>query len=406
MKYASSVLIGVAALFGLWTLSGCGSSKGPFVEVDTLKRCTIQPYITETATIRPILEVPISPDVSGEVVQIYVREGDTVQAGQVLMTIRPDNYQVALIQAQAAVEASRADYLTAQANAAAQEATFLQDSLNFLRAQQLYEKKAISEADWDAARIRFLISQAQVKSSRNAVQAALYRLRSAEANLQQARINYQRTSVYASINGVVTRLLVKPGQRVVGVGQMAGTESIRIADLSAFIAELQVSEADVVHLSPGNPTEIELQAYPNLRLRGFVQEVGYSSGIAKPEGQSALIGEQVATYLVRVRIDTTSYDRKKYPLRPDMSAVVRIFYDRRENTLCAPLEAVTLRDSQEVVFLYQDGKVYQKPVRTGAADDKHIEIVEGLAEGARLVVRPYETLQTLKDSASVRIKSP
>ncbi len=406
MKYASSVLIGVAALFGLWTLSSCGSGKGPLVEVDTLKRCTIQPYIIETATIRPILEVPISPDVSGEVVQIYVREGDTVRAGQVLITIRPDNYQVALIQAQAAVEASRADYLTAQANAAAQEATFLQDSLNFLRAQQLYEKKAISEADWDAARIRFLISQAQVKSSRNAVQAALYRLRSAEANLQQARINYQRTSVYASINGVVTRLLVKPGQRVVGVGQMAGTESIRIADLSAFIAELQVSEADVVHLSPGNPTEIELQAYPNLRLRGFVQEVGYSSGTAKPEGQSALIGEQVATYLVRVRIDTTGYDRKKYPLRPDMSAVVRIFYDRRENTLCAPLEAVTLRDSQEVVFLYQDGKVYQKPVRTGAADDKHIEIIEGLAEGARLVVRPYETLQTLKDSASVRIKSP
>jgi len=406
MKYASSVLIGVAALFGLWTLSSCGSGKGPLVEVDTLKRCTIQPYIIETATIRPILEVPISPDVSGEVVQIYVREGDTVRAGQVLITIRPDNYQVALIQAQAAVEASRADYLTAQANAAAQEATFLQDSLNFLRAQQLYEKKAISEADWDAARIRFLISQAQVKSSRNAVQAALYRLRSAEANLQQARINYQRTSVYASINGVVTRLLVKPGQRVVGVGQMAGTESIRIADLSAFIAELQVSEADVVHLSPGNPTEIELQAYPNLRLRGFVQEVGYSSGTAKPEGQSALIGEQVATYLVRVRIDTTGYDRKKYPLRPDMSAVARIFYDRRENTLCAPLEAVTLRDSQEVVFLYQDGKVYQKPVRTGAADDKHIEIIEGLAEGARLVVRPYETLQTLKDSASVRIKSP
>ena len=405
MKYLPYIIPCLTVLTGVWTLPGCGSSKNPLVEVDTLKRCTIQPYITETATIRPILEVPISPDVSGEVVQIYVKEGDTVRAGQVLMTIRPDNYQVALMQAQAAVEASRADYLSGQANVAAQEANFIQDSLNFVRAQQLYEKKAISDAEWDAARIRFLVAQAQVKSARNAVQAALYRLRSAEANLQQARINYQRTSVYASIAGIVTRLLVKPGQRVVGVGQMAGTESIRIADLSAFLAELQVSEADVVHLSPGNPTEIELQAYPNLKLKGFVQEVGYSSGTAKPEGQSALIGEQVATYLVRVRIDTTSYDRKKYPLRPDMSAVVRIFYDRRENVLCAPLEAVTLRDSQEVVFLYREGKVYQKSVRTGAADDKHIEILEGPGEGSIVVVRPYETIQTLRDSTPVRLKS-
>lgn len=404
MRYFCTLAVSLGSL-SLGILSSCRTGRGPLVEIDTVQRCTIQPYITETATIRPILEVPISPDVSGEVVQIYVKEGDTVRVGQVLMTIRPDNYQVALMQAQAAVEAARAEYLTAQSNAAAQEATFLQDSLNFVRAQQLYEKKAISDAEWDAARIRFLIAQAQLKSARNGVQAALYRLRSAEANLQQARINYQRTSVYASINGIITRLLVKPGQRVVGVGQMAGTESIRIADLSAFIAELQVSEADVVHLSPGNPAEIELQAYPNLRLKGFVQEVGYSSGIAKPESQSALIGEQVATYLVRVRIDTTSYDRSKYPLRPDMSAVVRIFYDRKENTLCAPLQAVVLRDSQEVIFLYRDGRAYQQPVRTGVADDKHIELLEGPAPGTPLIVGPYETLQTLRDSTPVRLST-
>ncbi len=405
MRHLHYTMLGVMGVGGFFLASGCSSGKSPLVEVDTLKRCTIEPHITETATIRPILEVPISPDVSGEVVQIYIREGDTVRAGQVLMTIRPDNYQVALMQAQAAVEAARAEYLSAQANAAVQEATFIQDSLNFLRARQLYEKKAISDAEWDAAHTRFLVVQAQFKGARNAIQAALYRLRSAEASLQQARINYQRTSVYASMDGIVTRLLVKPGQRVVGVGQMAGTESIRIADLSAFLAEAQVSEADVIHLAPGNPTEIELQAYPNLRLRGTVQEVGYSSGTPKPESQVAAVGEQVATYLVRVRIDTIGYDRKKYPLRPDMSAVVRIFYDRRENTLCAPLEAVTLRDSQEVVFLYQDGRAIQKAVRTGAADEKHIEIMEGLQEGALLIVRPYETLQTLRDSTPVRLRS-
>ena len=405
MRYVLFLALMLAGVMSLWIAPACSSGQGPLVEVDTIKRCTIRPYITETATIRPVLEVPISPDVSGEVVQIYVKEGDTVRTGQVLMTIRPDNYQVALMQTQAAVEAARADYLTAQANAAAQEATFLQDSLNFVRAQQLYEKKAISEAEWDAARIRYLAAQSQVKSARSTVQAAFYRLRSAEANLQQARINYQRTSVYASTNGIITRLLVKPGQRVVGVGQMAGTESIRIADLSAFLAELQVSEADVVHLSPGNPAEIELQAYPNLRLKGYVQEVGYSSGTAKPEGQTALVGEQVATYLVRVRIDSTAHDRKKYLLRPDMSAVVRIYYDQRDNARCAPLEAVSLRDSQEVVFVYQDGKALQKPVRSGVSDDKNIELLEGPPEGTLLIVRPYETLQTLRDSTPVRLKS-
>jgi len=142
MRYVLFLALMLAGVMSLWIAPACSSGQGPLVEVDTIKRCTIRPYITETATIRPVLEVPISPDVSGEVVQIYVKEGDTVRTGQVLMTIRPDNYQVALMQTQAAVEAARADYLTAQANAAAQEATFVQDSLNFVRAQQLYEKKS------------------------------------------------------------------------------------------------------------------------------------------------------------------------------------------------------------------------------------------------------------------------
>jgi len=393
------------SLFMAIVIGGCRVSKGPIVEVDTVKRCTIQPYITETATIRPVMEVPISPDVSGEVVQISVKEGDTVRPGQILMTIQPENYQVALTQAQAAVQAARADYLTAQANAAGQEANYLQDSLNYMRAQQLYEKKAISEVEWDAARVRYLIAQAQVKSARSGVQAALYRLKSTEANLEQARINFQRTSVYASVGGVITRLLVKPGQRVVGVGQMAGTESIRIADLSAFLAEIQVSEADVVHIAPGDRADIEVQAYNNLRLRGRVQEVGYSSGTVKPEGANAMMGEQVATYLVRVRMEPEGYDSQRYPLRPDMSAVVRIYYGRREKAIGVPLEAIVVRDTMEVAFVYKGGRAYQRPVRTGVSDDKHIEVLEGLSEGEVVITRPYEALQALRDSIAVQLRA-
>lgn len=398
--------IGLLALLSLFLNVRCRGGRGYRVMVDTVRRCTIQPYITETGTIRPVLEVPISPDVSGEVVQIYAKEGDTVRPGQVLMTIRPDNYQVALLQAQAALEAARAEYLQAESNLAIQEANFLRDSLEYERTRQLYEKKAVSEAEWDGARIRYQIAVAQVRAARSAVKASHYRVKSSEANLQQARINFERTSVYASIPGVVTRLLVKPGQRVVGVGQMAGTESIRLADLSAFLIEVQVSESDVVNLAPGNPVGIEVQAYPDQKLRGYVQEVGYSSGVAKPEASTATaFGEQIATYLVRIRIDPTSYDSKKYPLRPEMSALVRIYHGRRENVLCVPMAAVTLRDSVEVAFIYREGRAYQKQITTGASDDRHIEIRSGLSEGEVIVAGSYELLQVLRDSAEVRLGS-
>lgn len=396
---------GAILLMGLgrWVFS---REKAILVEVDTVRRQTLRPFILETAVLRPVVEVPISPDVSGEVVQIYVKEGDTVRAGQLLFTIRPDNYRMALLQMQAALEEAKAQYASAEAGVAQQTAAFVQESLAYERAKKLYESRALSEAEWDAARVRYQIAQAQRLSAQSSLRAAYHRIRSMEANLNRAQIDYQRTSVYASIDGVVTRLLVRVGQRVVGVGQMAGTESIRIADLSRFFVELQVSESDVVRLHVGDSAEITVQAYPDLKLRGFVQQIGYSSGRPASEMTSNLGGEQLSTYLVRVAIDTAGYDPRRYPFRPEMSALVRIFYERKENVLTVPLQSVVLRNQEEVVYEVREGQAYERRIRTGLADDKVVEIVEGpLSEGTIVVTGPYEVLQQkLRDSLSVKIQ--
>ncbi|RMF52639.1 MAG: efflux RND transporter periplasmic adaptor subunit [Bacteroidetes bacterium] len=387
---------------GRWVLRG---KNGLPVEVDTVRRQTLRPFIIETGVIRPAVEVPISPDVSGEVVHIYVKEGDYVRAGQVLFTIRPDNYRTALLQIQAAVQEARAQYAAAQASLAQQRALFLQDSVAYERAKKLYEGKALSEAEWDAARFRYLVAQSQLRSAENSLQAAYYRIRSAEANLTRAQLDYQRTSVYASMDGVVTRLLVKVGQRVVGVGQMAGTESVRIADFSRFIAEVQVSESDVVRLHAGDSAVVEVQAYPGLQLKGRVEEIGYSSGkAASPanEAASALGGEQVSTYLVRIAIDTAQHDRTRYPLRPDMTAIVRIFYALKQNVLAVPLQSVVSREGKEVVFVVENRLARERAVQTGVTADDRVEVMEGLAEGQVVVTGPYEVLQErLRDSTRV-----
>ncbi|MCS6790534.1 MAG: efflux RND transporter periplasmic adaptor subunit [Bacteroidia bacterium] len=395
-----TILLLIAASSGNWH---CGS-KELSVEVDTVRRRTLLPFITETATIRPAVEVPISPDVSGEIIAIYVKEGDTVKQGQLLFSIRPDNYRTMLVQMQAALEEAKAQYASAKASVAQQQSAFLQESLAYERARRLYDSKAISEAEWDAARLRYRIALAQRQSTESALQAAFHRIRSVEANLARTQIDLQRTSVYASMDGVITRLLVKVGQRVVGVGQMAGTESIRIADLSRFIMEAQVSENDVVRLHPGDSATIEVQAYPNLRLKGTVQQIGYSSGKATPsEAASSLAGEQANTYLVKIAIDSRSYDAQQYPLRPEMSAVLRIFYAKRENVLTIPIQAVVVRQNEEYVYMVEKGLVRAKKVRSGLSDDKYIEITEGLQENEVVVVGPYETLQNqLQDSTRVK----
>ncbi|MCS6895952.1 MAG: efflux RND transporter periplasmic adaptor subunit [Bacteroidia bacterium] len=396
---------GIAAILGIrkW---GCQRSGVFTVEVDTVRRRTLKPFITETAVIRPVVEVPISPDVSGEVVQIYVKEGDTVKAGQLLFTIRPDNYRTALLQMQAGLEEAKAQYAAAQASLIQQRSAFVQESLSYERARRLYEGRALSDAEWDAARLRFQIAHAQLLSAENSVKAAFHRIRSMEANLSRAQIDYQRTSVYASMNGVVTRLMVRTGQRVVGVGQMAGTESIRIADLSRFLVEMQVSENDVVRLHVGDSAAIEVQAYPELKLRGYVQQIGYSSGkVTQNEAASAITGEQVSTYLVRIAIDTAGYNARKYPLRPEMSALVRVFYEKRENVLTVPLQAIVLRQGQEVVYEVVNGYALERKVRSSFADEQFVEIEGDIKEGAQIISGPYELLQErLADSMRVDIR--
>ncbi|MCS7162343.1 MAG: efflux RND transporter periplasmic adaptor subunit [Bacteroidia bacterium] len=398
------------AFFLLWGIGRLvGGSKALRVEVDTVRRQTLLPFITETAILRPISEVPISPDISGEVIQIYVREGDTVRRGQLLFTIRPDNYQTAVLQMQAVLAEARAQYAAARANLAQQEVAAVQESLAYQRALQLKARGAISEAELDNAHFRYRLVQAQLQAARSNVEAAFYRIQSTEANLRRAQLDLQRTSVYASMDGIITRLNVRVGQRVVGVGQMAGTESLRIADLSQLVAEAQISENDVIRLHVGDSVVVEPQAYPGLRWPGRVIRVGYSSGrsASGSEASNPLSIEEARTYLVQVLIDSAAYDPRQYPLRPEMSALVHIFYDRREGVLTVPLQAVVLREGKEGVFVVENGRARWRAVRLGPSDDQRVEIQSGLKANEIIVVGPYEVLQTvLQDSVAVQPKRP
>ncbi|MEN2991932.1 MAG: efflux RND transporter periplasmic adaptor subunit [Bacteroidia bacterium] len=403
----SGALLALLLIWGIGRL--VGGSGALSVEVDTVRRQTLLPFITETAILRPISEVPISPDISGEVIQIYVREGDTVRRGQLLFTIRPDNYQTAVLQMQAVLAEARAQYAAARANLAQQEVAAAQESLAYQRALQLQARGAISEAELDNARFRYRLVQAQLQAARSNVEAAFYRVQSTEANLRRAQLDLQRTSVYASTDGIITRLNVRVGQRVVGVGQMAGTESLRIADLSQLVAEAQISENDVIRLHVGDSVVVEPQAHPGLRLPGRVIKVGYSSGRSAGSGEASnpLSLEETRTYLVQVLIDSAAYDRRQYPLRPEMSALVRIFYDRREGVLTVPLQAVVLRGGKEGVFVVENGRARWREVRLGPSDDQRIEIQSGLKANDLIVTGPYELLQTaLQDSAAVQPKKP
>ncbi|MCS6904415.1 MAG: efflux RND transporter periplasmic adaptor subunit [Bacteroidia bacterium] len=404
------------------------------VEVGRVEQRTIIAKVSESGVIQPDVEVPIAPDVSGEITALYVKEGQAVKKGDLLFEIRPDNYQAALEQATASLNTAKSDYANAKAALAQAEANLIQDSINYFRNKQLYEQQAISRAEFENFRLRYEIARSAVESSRQAIQAAYYRTQSASASVRQAADNLSRTRVYASMNGTVIKLNAKVGQRVVGTSMMSGTEVIRIADLSRMEVKVMINENDIVQLRLGDTATVEVDAYPDRIFRGIVTDIAYSASVAA-QGST----DQITNYEVQVLIDPQSYTsdsilmRKlspgESPFRPGMSAVVSIFTQKAENVLAVPLQAVTIQkpdtqkyqeiekenteknllpksalEPQEIVYvLTSDMKVQAAKVKTGISDDTYIEIKEGLQKDQQIVIGPYTTL-TKKLKNGMRIK--
>lgn len=361
-----------AAVLALLLLLKPGHSKRVEVSVERPLRCDLVESVPASGTIRPVAEVKISPDVSGEVVEIYAKEGDPVAAGDLILRIRQDLYLSQVDQASASLG-------TLRAQLARQRAEERQARANHERNQKLFELNAISAAELQHSRTEQDIA-------RSGLQAAEFAVRSGEAQLKEARENLQKTTLYAPIDGVISRMAVEKGERVVGTSQMPGTELFRIADLSRMEVLVDVGESDIVRIETGDSVQVEIDAYPRRKFRGTVTQIANSA--------------KVANFEVRIELLPDSLK-----FLPGMSAAVRILTDRRDDCLSLPVESIFIRDKASCVWIVdKDGKAKAVPVETGIQDMDRIEIREGVSEEDRVVVGPAEAIgRRLMDGQKLKV---
>ena len=422
------VVLLAAAGYGLGFFGG--GPEGVRVDVADAERRTLTQVVTAFGRAQPEVEVIISPDVSGEIVQLPVREGDRVQEGDLLVALKPDNYQ-------AQVQQQRAGVSQAQATLAERRADSLQAKLEFDRQKRLYEREVISESDYETARSRYQQAVARLEAAR-------YQVESAEARLQDALELLAKTRIYAPMDGTVSKLNVEAGERVVGTSQMQGTEIMKVARLDQMELEVDVNENDVVNVALDDSATISVDAFPDRPFRGRVLEIANSARVSNQGTQ-----EQVTNFPVKVRVlDAHNPDppaissdgasggvtRPEVPpppsnapkLRPGMSGTVDIYTHTVHDVVAVPIQAVTVRDFnalradtsdtedeasssedlRKVVFIAASDTVRMAEVRTGIADDTHIEIRSGLTGGETVVVGPYSAVsRTLEPGMRIRTRS-
>lgn len=408
------ILSAVALVLILVLVFGKKGNKGIKVTAEKAELRSIREEVTASGTIYPENEIKISPDVSGEITELLVKEGDTVRKGQVLVRINPDIYQTQLEQARAGLNTSRANAANVQAQLSRTKANVALQKKNFEMQKKLFADKVISQQEYNTAEAQYDMALAELQAAEKQALASLYNTESVEASVQQASKTYMRTTVLAPAGGIITGLVSKKGERVVGTAQMAGTEMMRISDLERMEVRVDVNENDIVRISVGDTAGIEVDAYMGVVFKGVVTQVANS---AKSSGVS-LGTDQVSKYEVRILILRSSYEALmaenggKMPFRPGMSSTVHIYTKQESNVLAVPVAAITLKEKknspdeekEEVVFVVQAGKVKQTAVKTGIQDTKYIRITEGLKPGDMVVSAPYEAISIkLSDGSAVQV---
>jgi len=365
------------------------------VEIGAVTLENLVETVNASGKIQPSFDVAISPEVSGEIRELYVKEGQKVRKGDLLLRINPDIYQSQVSRGAAAVN-------VAKSALAQSEAGFREAKRSYERSKKLHEQGVLSDSEWDQAVRGYEVSELTVESAR-------FQLQSAQSGLREAEDNLKRTTLRAPIDGTVTGLSVELGERVVGTAQMAGTELMRISQLEAMEVVVDVNENDIVKVKLGDTAVVQVDAYMGREFKALVTEIG---GAAKRSAVSGV--DQVTNFEVVMTVLAESYaDLVKagnaQPLRPGMTATVDIQTAFARQVPAVPIQAVTTREDsatgkqQEVVFLYQDGKAVEHPVGVGIQDDRFIHINRGLKSKQELVVGPYEQVSTeLQDGALVK----
>ncbi|WP_257667789.1 efflux RND transporter periplasmic adaptor subunit [Parapedobacter tibetensis] len=432
LKY---VLIGAVILVVLVIIANkagwIGQGNVIKVATDKVAKKTVNEQVSASGKIHPEIEVKLSSEVSGEIVELNVMEGEVVTKGQVLCRIRPDILQSGYERAVASLNAQRASLAAAEQQLKQQEANFANMEAIFKRNKELFSKKVISASEFDQTRADYESARANLEAQRQNVLATKYGIDQSQASVQEAGDNLARTTIYAPVDGVVSLLQVELGERVVGTAQMAGTEIMRIANMSSMEVVVEVNENDINRVALNNEATIEIDAFQGRKFKGIVTEIASSSTTASMEGTGSAGTDQVTNFNVKVRILADSYEDllKKdqpnpSPFRPGLSATVDI-HTQQDIGLAVPIQSVTTREStasdttaneggdtsaaatgkpkiKEYVFVYNDGKVKQVEVTTGIQDDTNIRILSGLNEGDEVVSRPFNAIsKTLKDGSSV-----
>ncbi|MCS6807659.1 MAG: efflux RND transporter periplasmic adaptor subunit [Bacteroidota bacterium] len=396
----------MAAIFGK-------NEKSITVTVERVGRRTITQTVSATGKIQPEVLVKISSEVSGEIIYLPVKEGDTVRKGDLLARIQPDLVQAQLEQARYAAEAAKAQINTVRAE-------YERAKLEFERIKNLYEKQFVSKGEYDQAYAALQSAQARLEASQKDYERS-------QAVVRQSTVTTGRTTIYAPINGIVVALPVEKGEKVLGTQQFQGTEMMQIADLSVMNAEVDVDENDVVMISVGDTARVRIDAFPNRVFRGYVYQIGNSA-----KRSAAGTQEEVVNFAIKIRLIDT--DPR---LRPGMSCDVDIETETRMNVLAVPLQSVTLRKPQEkendavqlaggtekqesakknaaqsnapppqVVFLKDGNRAKMVRVETGISDGGYIEIVNGLQEGQTVISGNFRAIsKELEDGMLITVDS-
>ncbi len=410
-----------------------GQERPTMVTVDKAVVKTITHLVTATGKVQPELEVKISPEVSGEIIDMPFKEGQAVKKNDLLVKIKPDLYQAQVEQQDAALSSAKAASVLSAAHLTKAEQDYKQ-------ANELYKKQLVSEADYTSATTNLDVAKADFASSQA-------QIRRTEGALSQSKDSLAKTTIYAPMDGTISSLTSEIGERVVGTGTYAGTEVMRIANLDSMEVRVKVNENDIINVKLGDHTVVAVDAFPGRKFEGTVREISSSALTAGGAGsnqsaQAASASDEVTNFLVKISI--TDRDAK---LRPGMSATVDIETETVANVVAVPVQSVTVRAEggktteelqqqkakeakersgndlevvkerqdakrqlerlQRVVFVKQGDKVVQRKVETGIADNTHIEVKSGIKAGEEVVSGSYAAIsRKLKDGAKVMLDKP
>ncbi len=422
------ILFGIGGLIVLLLIGKAtgiiGETKKTQIATEKAEVRVINETVSASGKIKPEVEVKISSEVSGEIVELPIKEGDVVKKGQLLVRIRPDILKSGYERAVASYNTQKASVGNSTQMLNQAKANFDNSESKYKRSKELYDQKVLTASEFDAAKADYASARAALEAAKQNVTGSTYGLAQSAASVKEAQDNLAKTSIFAPVDGVVSKLSVEKGERVLGTAQFAGTEIMTISDLSKMDVNVDVNENDITRVTVGDSAKIEVDAFLGRKFNGIVTEIGSSANVV---GTNA---DQVTNFTVKVRIDSASYSglinksaKNPSPFRPGLTSTVDI-QTNRTTSLSVPIQSVTTREEKQTdptakqkddkkeakasaeiktyVFIYNSGKVKQVAVTTGIQDDSYIQILSGLKSGDEVVSAPYEAIsKNLKDKMEV-----